>query len=314
MHKLQYRSLPYVFLGYCQNQKGYKCLHISTNKIYVSRNVHFDETIFPFSKHFSSAQINSSLDGFSSLPITQASQHCSASFPIATATVPLALLPSQPSQMQPRPGSASSQQAVGSSHQAATTVSQPATISSQPANVPSQSLISHQAVPSPSIWPSSNSSLFRPSSSPSTTVPCSTLHPTAPVSSVNNSASTPLTTLPTTVPCTPPVPSVGNTLVPTTVSTHHMVTRQKDHTSQPKHFLDHVTFLITNHPLPISNCDKPTLFTIANKSPEWREAMAKELNVLAHNNTWILVPPPPNQRVIGCKWIYKIKCKADGSI
>lgn len=47
-HKLQFRSLPCVFLGYCETTKGYKCLHIPTSKVYVSRNVRFEEAIFPF--------------------------------------------------------------------------------------------------------------------------------------------------------------------------------------------------------------------------------------------------------------------------
>lgn len=38
-HKLQPRALPCVFLGYALSQKGYKCLHIPTNRILVSRNV-----------------------------------------------------------------------------------------------------------------------------------------------------------------------------------------------------------------------------------------------------------------------------------
>lgn len=95
-----------------------------------------------------------------------------------------------------------------------------------------------------------------------------------------------------------------------------MVTRNHEKSRRPKEFPDHVTYLTTRHPLPssLSQGDEPTSFTVANKSPEWRAAMAHELNALAQNNTWILVPPPPNQHVVGCKWIYKVKRKADGSI
>lgn len=32
------------------------------------------------------------------------------------------------------------------------------------------------------------------------------------------------------------------------------------------------------------------------------------------NRTWTVVPLPPNKHTIGCKWIYKIKYKSDGSI
>jgi Reverse transcriptase (RNA-dependent DNA polymerase) len=43
--------------------------------------------------------------------------------------------------------------------------------------------------------------------------------------------------------------------------------------------------------------------------------MHQEIQALHQNNTWTLVPPPAaDQNIIGDKWVYKIKCKADGSI
>ncbi|XP_078159603.1 putative mitochondrial protein AtMg00820 [Carex rostrata] len=42
--------------------------------------------------------------------------------------------------------------------------------------------------------------------------------------------------------------------------------------------------------------------------------MSHELYAFAKNGTWVLVPSQPDLNVIGCKWIYKIKRKADGSI
>jgi hypothetical protein len=38
-HKLELRSKPCIFIGYDIHQKGYRCLNLSMNKIYVSRNV-----------------------------------------------------------------------------------------------------------------------------------------------------------------------------------------------------------------------------------------------------------------------------------
>jgi hypothetical protein len=37
-----------TFLGYSTHHKGYKCLDISTGRVYISRDVVFDETVFPF--------------------------------------------------------------------------------------------------------------------------------------------------------------------------------------------------------------------------------------------------------------------------
>lgn len=48
-HKLQYRSKKCVFLGYSPLHKGYKCLHVPSNRVYISRDVVFDENVFPFS-------------------------------------------------------------------------------------------------------------------------------------------------------------------------------------------------------------------------------------------------------------------------
>jgi Reverse transcriptase (RNA-dependent DNA polymerase) len=42
--------------------------------------------------------------------------------------------------------------------------------------------------------------------------------------------------------------------------------------------------------------------------------MTDELTTLAINGTWELVPPPSNSHVIGCKWLFKVKRKVDGSI
>lgn len=46
----------------------------------------------------------------------------------------------------------------------------------------------------------------------------------------------------------------------------------------------------------------------------WVAAMQKELQALQTNDTWNLVPLPHGKKTIGCRWIYKIKLKADGSL
>ena len=48
-HKLQFRSTVCTFIGYNLNHKGYKCLD-SNGKLYISRDVIFDETTFPFAQ------------------------------------------------------------------------------------------------------------------------------------------------------------------------------------------------------------------------------------------------------------------------
>ena len=48
-HKLQFRSSKCLFLGYSSTHKGYLCLH-PFGKIYISRNVIFNEHEFPYSE------------------------------------------------------------------------------------------------------------------------------------------------------------------------------------------------------------------------------------------------------------------------
>ncbi|XP_074305051.1 uncharacterized protein LOC141639978 [Silene latifolia] len=52
----------------------------------------------------------------------------------------------------------------------------------------------------------------------------------------------------------------------------------------------------------------------ALKDPLWRETMRQEIKELESNNTWQVVNLPIGKKPIGCKWIYKIKYKADGSV
>ncbi|KAK9054204.1 hypothetical protein SSX86_025282 [Deinandra increscens subsp. villosa] len=58
---------------------------------------------------------------------------------------------------------------------------------------------------------------------------------------------------------------------------------------------------------------EPISFTVANKYPEWRHAMAEEYSALVQNGTWSLVPPVFGTNVVDCKWIYRIKRDKHGA-
>uniref|UniRef100_A0A2N9HE61 Reverse transcriptase Ty1/copia-type domain-containing protein n=1 Tax=Fagus sylvatica TaxID=28930 RepID=A0A2N9HE61_FAGSY len=98
-----------------------------------------------------------------------------------------------------------------------------------------------------------------------------------------------------------------------------MLTQSKHNITKPKI----PTNGTTRYPLPkallattteTSLHHEPTYFTTASKSPQWRKAMNIEFDALLKNQTWTLVPPHPNQNVVGCKWVFQIKRHADGSI
>ena len=48
--------------------------------------------------------------------------------------------------------------------------------------------------------------------------------------------------------------------------------------------------------------------------PKWRKAMNEEMEALQKNSTWELVPLPKGMKPIGCRWVFTMKLKLDGSI
>ncbi|EOY08714.1 Cysteine-rich RLK (RECEPTOR-like protein kinase) 8, putative [Theobroma cacao] len=48
--------------------------------------------------------------------------------------------------------------------------------------------------------------------------------------------------------------------------------------------------------------------------PKWKEAMIEEMKALVKNETWELVTPPLGKKPVGCKWVFIVKHKADGSV
>jgi hypothetical protein len=48
--KLSFKTKRCTFLGYSASHKGYKCFDHTTGRVYISRDVIFDENIFPFSE------------------------------------------------------------------------------------------------------------------------------------------------------------------------------------------------------------------------------------------------------------------------
>ena len=59
---------------------------------------------------------------------------------------------------------------------------------------------------------------------------------------------------------------------------------------------------------------EPTSFQQAMEKEKWEKAMDEEMDALALNQTLDLVELPVRKTPIGCKWVYKVKCKSDGLV
>ena len=111
-----------------------------------------------------------------------------------------------------------------------------------------------------------------------------------------------------------------NSQTPAPVPTPHpMITRSKNFITKPKLPTDGTV----RYPLPKAllavahgslSEPEPTCYTMASKSREWCQAMNLEFDALLQNHTWTLVPSHPSQNLIGRKWVFRVKRKADGSV
>jgi hypothetical protein len=64
----------------------------------------------------------------------------------------------------------------------------------------------------------------------------------------------------------------------------------------------------------VSQEKEPITYADAMKDSRWREAMQSEIRSLETNGTWTVTELPPGKKALGCKWVYKIKHKSDGSV
>ena len=87
----------------------------------------------------------------------------------------------------------------------------------------------------------------------------------------------------------------------TPIPGHPMITRSKFGICKKKTYL---TSLI----------DEPRTVKQALQDPNLKLLIEQECQALLKNQTWSLVPPPSNAKIIGCKWVFKLNHKPNGSI
>jgi hypothetical protein len=93
-------------------------------------------------------------------------------------------------------------------------------------------------------------------------------------------------------------------------SSQRRITRLQHGISQPKQFTDSTV----RWGMLATPSQEPTTIGDVLSDSRWVAAMNAEYEALQRNKTWHLVPRPRGKNVIGCKWVYEIKRKSDGSI
>lgn len=58
----------------------------------------------------------------------------------------------------------------------------------------------------------------------------------------------------------------------------------------------------------------PKTMEEALKNTHWKEAMEEEIKALVKNKTWEKCRISKGKNVVGCKWVFTIKYKSDGTI
>lgn len=59
---------------------------------------------------------------------------------------------------------------------------------------------------------------------------------------------------------------------------------------------------------------EPTSVAQALKDEKWRASMGPEYDAQIRHRTWDLVPPDPSYKLVGTKWIHRIKRLPKGTI
>ena len=334
-------------MGYSSLHKGYKCLHVPSNRVYISRDVIFYENVFPFvnmpNSHTLPPVTESSLlsadqlmDVAHSLPLL--ANHGAGTGRGARLDV---LIPAHaPVYVDQQP------QVVHGSYSGSAPVHMHGSASgSAPMHVHGSSTPVHvHGFSTPMLLHGSSASGCMPPE-PASTARCgsvgmhspepasspvesrdSDLMPPSPVSRDVERQSSPAPDQETVTPpvspaaapspvVTPPASSAPDSQQPAPPPSGP-VTRARRGIHQPKLRTDGTmawasvlaAFSATKH------TQEPRDYKEALRIPHWRDAMEAEFAALQNNGTWRLVPPISDINLIDSRWIFKVELHADGSI
>ena len=80
----------------------------------------------------------------------------------------------------------------------------------------------------------------------------------------------------------------------------------------PRHLHDFAAHVQPSSTVPEDSTEFLT-FQQAHLNSHWKSAMQAEIDSIRHNQTWSLVPLPPDKKAISSKWVYKLKPGTTGN-
>jgi hypothetical protein len=334
-HKLQFWSKQCVFLGYSNMYKGFKCLDVTEGRIYISRDIVFDETIFPFStlnpnvgarlradilllptntqlfpapspgvEFVDDPCVNVQLNPVSTNPCGSHTAHArnyvdfSAETSLDGGNIPDAALGTVPDHDLAPHVVSNSRVVVADSNQDSPARS---SLARSDEDSSTHDFLPRGALEEDPVWRTTgresppgghvSSTEARYGSLSGAEHGSSTSQSHAPVS--RNSSNR----IEILAPCS------------TDLSPAHPSTRLQHGIRKPKIYTDGTVCYGL-----LASTGEPSDHHEALGNSQWKNDMDKEFSALLKNKTWRLVPRRQGANIIDCKWVYKIKKKADGSI
>ncbi|KAK9211490.1 hypothetical protein WN943_000867 [Citrus x changshan-huyou] len=275
-NKFDPKSLPCVFLGYSEFYKGYRCFHPPTGKVYLSRDVVFDEKTFPFMKPsilYSSYGEHTNLTSFNEW---------------IAGTFTTAGIGNNYNQPSPRTNMAvpitENSHRVADINQNENTNLDISTTNNEGSGGQEYSNINmlqtpHELDPTSKDFEATNILAPQHDSDQDTMDP---------EQETEVSHEFDLTSI---------QPNKDSEVVNILASQN-----QTDQDTRQKPTLDSTVSIQLSHNM-----------TTRGKAG-WLHAMKEEIVALHQNKTWILIPRSNDMNVIGCKWVYKTKLKVDGTL
>jgi hypothetical protein len=71
---------------------------------------------------------------------------------------------------------------------------------------------------------------------------------------------------------------------------------------------------LVSEKLHVVSSDKPAYFAEAEHSLSWRKVMMEVIDCIEENDTWSLIDLPPGRKLIGAKWVFKVKRDEHGAV